>query len=876
MFIIFTIIIFIILIILYYYTSFQYIERLEIDTPTKVYEEDIVKYTCSVPNTKINIKTKTLSGYIPDSDNKIDIQFEKGTRKEINDVTGDTDNVSEDDFKCECNDPNQEIKDESCQCKPGYQSKINTGGKVYECVQCELGSYKSDISNSSKCRDASTGYHVPNVASREQTKCSTGTYQDKTGQSVCIPAAKGYHVPLEASTVETECSIGTYQNEKGKAGCKPAEAGNYVPFPKSTGQTECPIGKYQPLSGQSECIPAQQGHHVPQKGSNIDTACNAGTFSGKGASSCTDCATGTYSSAGQSECLVPGQDQKIILDTAERATGVENCPAGETGDSAAGSAKTECKVCPTGTYRTSELPGCWDPPAGSKIILDTAGRAIGVGKCSAGNMGTENPPWPLNSRFTSPAKTECIACPTGTYRTSTMTQCSNPPAGSKIILDTAGRATGVGKCSAGNMGTENPPWPLNSRFTSPAKTECIACPTGTYRTSTMTQCSNPPAGHKVDATATGVEACPAGTYADDLECKECPAGKYQDNVGQTACITHTNCSTKGNTDIYSQWVLEKAGSKTYDTVCRCPKGNWIDGQDCKMCGSADGKAQRFGQAFNGTYGKTANAKGCTQVPLGYKVSNTQLNTLHRGGRAIESCHVSNGKSGTANSHSKTYGHSSLADRWTCGEFGESSGFRAYSNVWANQAVGTGHARSMIDSAQAWSASATGNSNYGVYNGTHMVIDLQYNRHVIGIVTQGRADAGQWVKKFKVEYKVDGGKYWYYIPHDNYVANFGLPTTGANGIRDYLHGRNANLWASDAKEFTGNSDQNTKKYNLFNTPTSWGHGGEGVRARWILIRPTEIHGHMSMRADALIRQPVSTQTQHAHGVYTDGSELLYLE
>ena len=76
--------------------------------------------------------------------------------------------------------------------------------------------------------------------------------------------------------------------------------------------------------------------------------------------------------------------------------------------------------------------------------------------------------------------------------------------------------------------------------------------------------------------------------------------------------------------------------------------------------------------------------------------------------------------------------------------------RSYSSVWDSNPIGTGHARSMIDSIQAWSAQ---------YNevGEWMMIDLESSLPVAGLAIQGRATSStqQWVTGYTVQYWLDG-------------------------------------------------------------------------------------------------------------------------
>ena len=126
--------------------------------------------------------------------------------------------------------------------------------------------------------------------------------------------------------------------------------------------------------------------------------------------------------------------------------------------------------------------------------------------------------------------------------------------------------------------------------------------------------------------------------------------------------------------------------------------------------------------------------------------------------------------------------------------------RSYSSVYNNDAIGTGHARSMLDSLQAWSPSTV------ILSGPQwMQIDLGANKTISGVVTQGRYNYPQWVTSYKVEYSTNGTN-WFWVDSENV--------------------------------FTGNTDSNTKVTNSFNT---------NVSARYIRIYPVTFQGYRSMRA-----------------------------
>jgi hypothetical protein len=84
------------------------------------------------------------------------------------------------------------------------------------------------------------------------------------------------------------------------------------------------------------------------------------------------------------------------------------------------------------------------------------------------------------------------------------------------------------------------------------------------------------------------------------------------------------------------------------------------------------------------------------------------------------------------------------------------------------------------------------------------------RQWIGVVTQGRPDAAQWITSYKVEHSNDG-VYWDEV--------------------------------DDGYSFSGNSDSNTHVKHWFTTP---------VKARAIRISPKSWHGWISMRADFIFK------------------------
>ena len=140
--------------------------------------------------------------------------------------------------------------------------------------------------------------------------------------------------------------------------------------------------------------------------------------------------------------------------------------------------------------------------------------------------------------------------------------------------------------------------------------------------------------------------------------------------------------------------------------------------------------------------------------------------------------------------------------------------RSYSSVYNNNAIGTGMARSMLDSVQAWSA-ATNDVNQW------MQIDLGALRSVAGVVTQGRQDQAQWVTGYTVSTSTDGSTW----------------TPVNNG-----------------QQLSGNTDQSTKVRHAFSS----------VSARYIRFYVKTWHNRISMRAGVIISgYDVPGITHHAH-------------
>ena len=82
------------------------------------------------------------------------------------------------------------------------------------------------------------------------------------------------------------------------------------------------------------------------------------------------------------------------------------------------------------------------------------------------------------------------------------------------------------------------------------------------------------------------------------------------------------------------------------------------------------------------------------------------------------------------------------------EFNPDETTRSYSTTYANQLPGFGHARSMLDSAQAWTPQYNGKIDW-------IQLDLGDVKEIAGVVTQARKDSNQYVSLFNVSVSDNG-------------------------------------------------------------------------------------------------------------------------
>eukprot|EP00035_Acanthoeca_spectabilis_P028410 m.470549 g.470549 ORF g.470549 m.470549 type:complete len:692 (+) comp29953_c0_seq1:220-2295(+) len=155
------------------------------------------------------------------------------------------------------------------------------------------------------------------------------------------------------------------------------------------------------------------------------------------------------------------------------------------------------------------------------------------------------------------------------------------------------------------------------------------------------------------------------------------------------------------------------------------------------------------------------------------------------------------------------------EAWVTEEVNPPEEVRAYSSVWENNALGHGHARSMLDSPQGWSADKNQSNHW-------LQVDLGVQREVVGFWIQGRANADQWVTELTLQTSLDG---------DHFSTT---PTSSENAeVLDGSEGKNnkARRWLQDA-----------------------------VPARFVRFLPTAWHGHPSARVAVLCLPSAKAESQ----------------
>ena len=106
--------------------------------------------------------------------------------------------------------------------------------------------------------------------------------------------------------------------------------------------------------------------------------------------------------------------------------------------------------------------------------------------------------------------------------------------------------------------------------------------------------------------------------------------------------------------------------------------------------------------------------------------------------------------------------------------------RSYSSVYGNSATGTGFAQSELQSPQAWSPLTN-------TVGQHRTISFFSPQTVVVVVTQGSADAAEWVKSYKVQTSTDCKTFANVVNDTVFSANTDQGTEVRNAFASALTG-----------------------------------------------------------------------------------------
>jgi len=425
-----------------------------------------------------------------------------------------------------------------------------------ESTQCSSG-YWQDQTGQSSCNIANSGYYSYGLGSTSQTPCTLGYYQPSPGSSGCITADPGYYVSTLASSTQTPaspgnyvnssgafsqqaCAAGTYQPLSAQTTCYAANAGHFVSNSGMANQTSCSPGTYQPLSGQSSCLLADMGHHVSTFAATNQTGCTIGNYQpSTGQAYCLDASPGYFVNSNLSISQSPCE-----VGTYQPQSGQSYCLVSDPGYFVNSSASPNQNPC---------QPGSYQPYYGesSCVIAD--------------------PGFFVNTT----AAISQIPCNAGTY---------NPWSGADESTD----------CLFADMGYYVP---------FPASTSQFSCTAGTY-SATLGQiiCDYADTGHYVaDDNATSQEPCEIGYWQGQLGQTNCEIADPGYYVDRPASDNQTPCSA-------GYYNPNSGSTNSFDCIAADP------GHSVATPGSGHQTPCQ-----NGTYQPAGGNSECIDAALGYHV-----------------------------------------------------------------------------------------------------------------------------------------------------------------------------------------------------------------------------------------------------------------
>jgi hypothetical protein len=135
--------------------------------------------------------------------------------------------------------------------------------------------------------------------------------------------------------------------------------------------------------------------------------------------------------------------------------------------------------------------------------------------------------------------------------------------------------------------------------------------------------------------------------------------------------------------------------------------------------------------------------------------------------------------------------------------------------------------SVLGAAQAWIPAVA-------QQGEWVQVDLGTEKRVGAVVTQGRADADEWVTLYRVEHSLDGV---HFSTLGEYIANWTVNDAGTNANASFL-----------SRTFTANSDRDTIVRAPWHTNTV---------ARYVRVFPLAWHTAPALRLDVEAVAPSGT-------------------
>lgn len=256
-------------------------------------------------------------------------------------------------------------------CQPGLEKFDN-----YNCVKCGQGKYSD---SNSDCKDCPKGYWQGIMGSTYCISCPEGHWSQVTqsaSDKYCEKCPVGFFQnPSDDKDSCKQCSTGQYQDQSGQTSCKVCSAGKYQDLDKQTSCKPCPPAKYQDNTGQDSCKWCSKGEEENTDGTACED-CDAGKYFKPDKLQCHECPIGFFQSS-------------------TRQTVCEKCPLGKYQDDAGGNT---CKSCGKGNYvndlGSTKASDCEQCPSGKQGV-DEAAKNIGdvdiiVGSAYYKNTGLVN------------------------------------------------------------------------------------------------------------------------------------------------------------------------------------------------------------------------------------------------------------------------------------------------------------------------------------------------------------------------------------------------------------------------------------------------------------------------------------------------------